>query len=195
MQDKQHGRGHEEWEEGRVHYTGDYVDGKKTGQGVFKTEDSVYEGDFLEGRFHGKGVYHFISDNKVYQGDFQNNQMHGHGLMTYADGSKYEGEFKEGKKAGQGTRFFASGDRYVGTFKNNVMNGTGIYFSMSGQTKRQGEWLDGKRVSWLTPPQPYNVTIDNLDRTTTEVDRQKNIGRLYRGGKWRADHETSMMSG
>ena len=118
--------------------------------------------------------------------------MHGHGIMNYADGSKYEGEFREGKKAGQGSRFFASGDRYVGTFESNVMHGTGIYYSMSAQTKRQGEWLNGKRVSWLTQPQPYNVTIDGINR---DVEGQKNSNRLYRGGRWRADHDTSLMSG
>lgn len=112
--------------------------------------------------------------------------------MTYADGSKYEGEFKEGKKAGQGSRFFPSGDRYVGSFENNVMHGTGIYFSMSAQTKRQGEWLNGKRVSWLTQPQPYNVTIDGINR---DVELNKNNDRLYRGGRWRADQDISLMSG
>lgn len=73
VDDKQNGKGREEWEEGQVFYVGDYVNGKKTGMGAFKTEGSVYEGDFVEGRFHGKGVYHFQSENKVYEGDFQNN--------------------------------------------------------------------------------------------------------------------------
>ena len=111
--------------------------------------------------------------------------MHGHGLMVYADGSKYEGQFVQGKKCGHGTRFFSSGDHYIGQFRDNMMNGTGIYYSVAQQNKRQGEWLNGKRVSWLTAPQPYNVSIEEIRRDDQDLDRSSVRGTLYRGGKWR----------
>lgn len=85
--------------------------------------------------------------------------------MRYADGSKYEGEFFQGKKQGHGTRFWASGDHYIGQFKENLMSGTGVYYSVKEQTKRQGEWLNGKRVSWLTGPQSVHVSIDQVNRS------------------------------
>ena len=103
--------------------------------------------------------------------------------MRYPDGSKYEGELVKGKKSGHGTRFWASGDRYIGQFKDNQMSGTGVYYSMADQTKRQGEWLNGKRVSWLTAPQATHVSIDEVNRDSNTYATGRNA--LYRGGKWR----------
>ena len=106
----------------------------------------------MNGKFHGQGTYKFFEDQKVYTGAFEDNTMHGQGTMEYADGSKYEGQWVHGKKCGTGTRFFPNGDHYIGQFKDNQMNGAGVYYSITQQNKRQGEWLNGKRVAWLTAP-------------------------------------------
>lgn len=78
--------------------------------------------------------------------------------MVWPDQTRYEGQFKNGLIEGQGTKIFANGDRYVGTFKNDQMNGTGVWYSMADQTKRQGEWSNGKKVAWLSVPQQTHVS-------------------------------------
>ncbi len=59
---------------------------------------------------------------------------------------------------GHGIMQKATGDRYVGNFQDDLKTGTGIWYSVKDQTKRQGEWLNDKRVSWLSAPQEYHVS-------------------------------------
>ena len=61
------------WNKGQIVYTGDFVDGKKTGKGRFEFDGSHYEGDFVDGKFHGKGKYYFADSGKIYEGDFVEN--------------------------------------------------------------------------------------------------------------------------
>ena len=72
--------------------------------------------------------------------------------MTWPDQSRYEGDFKNGKANGNGVEYMSNGDRYNGQFENDLKHGSGIYHSSADQTKRQGEWQNGKRVAWLTQP-------------------------------------------
>jgi len=39
------------WQRGKVVYTGDFVDGKKTGNGRFEFDGSHYVGEFVDGQF------------------------------------------------------------------------------------------------------------------------------------------------
>lgn len=128
VDDKQHGTGTEVWNNGQIKYTGDFVDGKKTGQGRFEFEGSYYEGDFVDGKFEGNGKYYFAESGKIYEGEFSNNSMNGTGVMVWPDQSRYEGEFKNGKMSGRGIKQLANGNRYVGQFKNDVYDGSGIWY-------------------------------------------------------------------
>lgn len=96
--------------------------------------------------------------------------MEGKGVMVWPDQARYEGEFKNGKMEGKGTKVFASGNKYIGQWKNDLQHGTGVFFSVKEQTKRQGEWQNGKRYSWIASPQsthvsarsgPFLVPLDN----------------------------------
>lgn len=51
----------------------------------------------------------------------------------------------------------SNGDKYTGQFMNDLKHGAGIYHNSAEQTKRQGEWQNGKRVAWLTQPQSTHV--------------------------------------
>ena len=64
--DQQHGNGTESWNYHKIKYSGDFVDGKKSGQGRFEFEGGYYEGDFLDGKFHGQGKYFFADTSKLY---------------------------------------------------------------------------------------------------------------------------------
>ena len=41
---------------------------------------------------------------------------------------------------------FEKGDKYIGQFDNDLYHGTGVWHSFETQTKRQGEWKNGKRI-------------------------------------------------
>ena len=77
--------------------------------------------------------------------------MDGKGVMVWPDQSKYEGEFKQGKIEGKGKKDFSNGNRFIGDWKNDVMHGSGVWYNIKDQTKRQGEWQNGKRISWISP--------------------------------------------
>lgn len=49
LNDMYHGKGTEQWNFNKIIYTGDFVEGKKTGKARFEFEGNFYEGDFLEG--------------------------------------------------------------------------------------------------------------------------------------------------
>jgi hypothetical protein len=71
--------------------------------------------------------------------------MEGRGTESWADGRKYEGEFKNGKKDGEGTFMWPNGNKYIGAWRKDKMHGNGIYIDQKEGSKRQGEWVMGKR--------------------------------------------------
>jgi hypothetical protein len=89
--DLQHGKGKEVWNQGQIVYTGDFLEGKKTGKGMFEFDENRYIGDFYDGQFHGRGKYYFADSGKVYEGDFLDNKMEGTGVILWPDQSRYEG--------------------------------------------------------------------------------------------------------
>jgi len=66
--------------------------------------------------------------------------------MKWADLREYNGEFRDGKEDGEGTFKYPNGNLYIGKFKDGKMSGYAIFLDMEEQTKRHGEWKDGKRV-------------------------------------------------
>lgn len=54
--DLQHGYGCETWSQGKIKFEGNYVQGKKNGQGRYEWADgSFYEGEFFNSVFQGEG--------------------------------------------------------------------------------------------------------------------------------------------
>ena len=66
-------------------YVGDYLDGKRHGQGILRHsyEDSKYVGDFRDGNKHGYGTLYYENGN-IYQGAYVNNNKHGIGLCKFS---------------------------------------------------------------------------------------------------------------
>jgi hypothetical protein len=74
VDDLQHGKGKETWQEGKIKFSGTYAQGQKSGQGRYEWDDgSYYEGDFENNVFQGQGVYYFAETEKKYEGQFANN--------------------------------------------------------------------------------------------------------------------------
>jgi hypothetical protein len=79
--------------------------------------------------------------------------MDGRGVESWGDGRRYEGDFKNGKKDGEGSFEWPNGNRYVGSWQDGKQHGMGIWITRNGPegaSKRQGEWVNGKRHRWIT---------------------------------------------
>lgn len=135
-----HGKGTYEWDNGTV-YTGDWVNGKRTGQGTCTFSNGKYVGAFLNDELHGKGTYTWTNGN-VYSGDWVSGQRTGQGTFIWKDGTKYVGSFKDGKQHGQGTMTWTNGDVYTGAWVYGERTGQGTYTWANGQT-RTGTWEKG----------------------------------------------------
>ncbi len=76
--------------------------------------------------------------------------MEGRGIETWADGRKYEGDFKNGKKDGEGNFEWPNGIKYIGSWRQGKQHGIGILYNPEDGQKRQGEWVQGKRLRWIS---------------------------------------------
>jgi hypothetical protein len=147
--DAYHGKGTEQWNYNQIIYTGDFVDGQKTGKGKFEFDGNMYTGDFVDGKFHGKGKYYFAESGKIYEGDFHENNMHGRGKLSWADNSYYEGDFKNGKMHGQGVRVYENGDMVTGHFQDDMRHGPAIVYNAKVKGERKTEFVYDKEKNMM----------------------------------------------
>jgi hypothetical protein len=130
-------------------YSGDFVDGQKTGKGKFEFDGNMYQGDFVDGKFHGKGKYYFAESGKIYEGDFCENNMHGKGKLQWADNSYYEGDFKNGKMDGYGVRVYENGDMCTGQFKDDMRHGQAVVYNAKIKGERKTEFVYDKEKNMM----------------------------------------------
>lgn len=183
--DQYHGKGTEQWNYNQIVYTGDFVDGQKTGKGKFEFDGNVYEGDFVDGKFHGKGKYYFSESGKIYEGKFKENNMHGRGKMTWADGTYYDGEFKNGKTDGQGVRTYPNGDWVQGGFKDDKKHGPAILYKYSEDKQMEVEYKNDVLVkTQKQAPAPY---IDEDYQPRPRTTGKKSYGNSS-SSPWRNKH-------
>lgn len=58
----------------RASYTGDFKDGLKDGNGIFKyPSGNYYEGEFKKDAKHGQGTMFWLDENERYIGSWENN--------------------------------------------------------------------------------------------------------------------------
>ena len=135
-------------------YKGYFKDAKPHGNGVFKGSslDYNYDGEYLNGKKHGQGKMTY-TNGTIEEGTFENNRFvkaksgcvygdckNGYGTYEWPGGDKYSGNHKYGKRNGYGTYTWANGDKYAGNLKNNEKHGQGTYTWANGK-KVTGEWL------------------------------------------------------
>ena len=77
----------------------------------------IYTGDFLDGKKHGHGVLKTQS-NRTYDGSWENALPHGFGVNTFPNGKIYKGEYKKGKPFGDGQWGYSDGSTYTGKWIN-----------------------------------------------------------------------------
>ena len=104
-----------------VSWNGD-IGGEK-GEGVV-----LYKGNFVQGKKEGEGELNF-PDGNCYAGNFKGDKYHGEGKLTWkkADGiHRYEGTFVDGEFEGEGTEFYPNGEKYTGGWMKNKRHGPGV---------------------------------------------------------------------
>lgn len=69
------------------------------------------QGEFLDGKKHGQGVF-VVGNGDVYDGGFRKDMYHGQGVLKYVNGDRYTGSWKNGLFHGQGKLRKANGDLY-----------------------------------------------------------------------------------
>lgn len=124
-------------------YDGNWVDGRKAGQGTMTwTNGDKYVGNWEDNKETGAGVKTFANGDR-YEGPFAAGKMQGKGVLKYANGARYEGDFAGDAPAGKGTLTSASGDKFTGQFaKGEKVEGT---LSLSSGDKISGKW-NGNQV-------------------------------------------------
>lgn len=123
-------------------YTGERVNGKKEGTGIYTWNDgSVYEGEFSNDQINGEGKL-TIPGKGTYNGEFVNGKKSGSGTYEFVNGDKYVGNWSNDVMSGYGTYTFSNGDKYVGQFSDNKFNGQGTY--TSNGSKYSGKWINNQ---------------------------------------------------
>jgi len=132
-------------------YTGQVVDGKRQGHGIWQSRTGQYEGQWKADAQHGKGRQTW-SDGRVYDGQFQNGRFSGHGRMVWHTQKgllTYEGQYKDDLKHGSGRFVWADGRTYDGEWQRGKRHGKGMY--MNARCERKvGFWVDDKFERWET---------------------------------------------
>lgn len=114
-----HGRGTLSCSRVNETYTGEFVNDKRHGFGVFEySNGDKFFGQWKDGKKHGKGTYLRSGCNESYTGEWRYNRMHGPGTYVYADGSKFCGLWSNGKKHGEGS-VFTGGQVSISLFDAN----------------------------------------------------------------------------
>jgi len=167
-------------------YSGDFVRGYRTGQGLYCWEVGYYRGEWLNDNQHGKGEW-LYTDSTYCSGEFYNGSRQGYGILKYKNGNKYEGEFKsntfdgkgkftlsngtveyegnykEGYYEGQGKRTYTTGDYYAGNFKKGKFEGWGEYFYANRNETYRGNWVAGGRQGYGELNNSAGVIIERGD--------------------------------
>ena len=141
-------------------YTGDLVDGLKSGSGEYVWADGHrYVGDYQERPHARQRCLHLAGrarvrpvssstgcakararcvclNGDVYEGDFVANAMAGDGRLTFANGDVYEGDFVAGERTGVGVYLWQTGSRYEGQVRAGRPHGEGEYTRPDGWTYR-----------------------------------------------------------
>lgn len=150
------GKGVYRWKDGST-YDGDVVKGKRHGQGVFRWQDSImsYSGDWVQGVRTGKGRLDYDAEGRsFYDGDWVKNIRHGFGARQYPSGNVYKGMWFSNARHGQGTMKWIDRDQiYTGQWENGIQHGMGqhiwLLHRVPGSQYPMRNMYDGEFVNGL----------------------------------------------
>ncbi|XP_055920842.1 MORN repeat-containing protein 3 [Eupeodes corollae] len=125
-------------------YDGQWKDSKCHGQGTLRkinpdgSSSRLYVGQWIKGKRCGEGKM-FHADG-IYYGFWKENKRCGLGIMWYTDGGIFIGEWNNGMIHGRGILFYANGSRYEGFFENGMKHGEGLYMHKETGQIQKGMW-------------------------------------------------------
>ena len=149
--------------ENNLLYEGEYLDGKRNGEGKeYKDDILVFEGEYHKGKRHGNGK-EFLDDNLIFEGVYLNGKKNGKGIEYYYNGYRmFEGIYlndkrlvgtlydKEGNKKDEINNTHENGKEYdndgnlifKGNYSNCERNGKGKEYK-NNILIFEGEYLNG----------------------------------------------------
>ena len=161
---------HEETYANGERYIGDFVDGKRHGNGRMEYQNGdVYVGGYNMGKRHGEGTMTY-ADGRVYSGEWENSIKSGRGTFRQVNGEEYIGSFAGGTFEGNGTYSFANGNTYIGNWKGGKRDGAGVLIYANGAKEAQ-VWEGGKKVfaEIVEDPIPVQETVENAAEETAQA--------------------------
>jgi hypothetical protein len=119
--------------DGKTFYTGNAINGKKSGQGTYIDYSAhvEYTGEWLNDNIHGVGTITNYFEDYSFTGKFENNTMI-YGTMTWPNGTVYIGYFENNEIHGLGTIKWPNNSKYEGMFENGKIHGFGSYTDNKG---------------------------------------------------------------
>ena len=125
LNDNRHGKGILYYKNGNIKYEGEFVNGKKEGEGTYTDKNgNYYSGHWSKNKKNGKGKLCFKNNNILYEGDFVNDKFQGIGKYIDEDGDYYIGQWLNDKKHGKGKEYYKNGDiKYDGEFFDDKYQG------------------------------------------------------------------------
>jgi len=130
-------------------YTGQIVDDKRHGHGLWQSRNGWYNGQWLNDMQHGQGRQTW-SDGRAYEGQFHAGKFAGKGQMIWHTQKGmliYDGQYKDDLKHGTGKFIWADGRMYDGEWKCGKRHGKGKYMN-NKQEQKFGFWVDDKFERW-----------------------------------------------
>jgi S1-C subfamily serine protease/antitoxin component YwqK of YwqJK toxin-antitoxin module len=134
-------------------WDGGCVNGKANGFGsAIKYENttlhSTYTGEYVNGLRTGSGKFERHLSNEIWEGNFINGQLSGYGKYKNENGNRYEGNFINYMQHGMGKKYYGNGSTFEGLF-NSFIEYSGVFSYPNGEKKYiyRGDLSDRKRNS------------------------------------------------
>ncbi len=119
-----HGKGEILYQRFFDRYVGEFVDGKRSGEGTYYYwSGEVYKGGWKDNLQNGKGVITRIATGTIIEGNYANGRMNGLVKYTYKNGETREGNFTRGRRNGKFRHTYANGRIIELEFVNNEVQG------------------------------------------------------------------------
>lgn len=135
------GRGKMLYHKSGDQYNGDFINGKREGDGTYIFSDETkYKGKFVNNKFRGYGEMKWPHLQIKYIGEFSDGLFNNHGKLIGNNGEQYEGNFKNGLYDGRGKYTFDDGSTYEGSFSANFRHGDGIFINKNNEFRFEGRW-------------------------------------------------------
>lgn len=151
------------------YYKGTWKDGILNGQGEMKNRDGVYSGNFVNGKKEGQGTMIYVGGGS-YSGFWKNDLFEGQGKFINAKGEIEEGVFIAGKlstgkyTASNGSTIpylngkitgscsitYNNGDTYNGDMVDGSRHGYGVYKSSASGKIIKGEFRNDEPYGQMT---------------------------------------------